>query len=212
MDTRAGRIFLNEEQYNTVKSFDRLVMMKEEYLSGDGMMNIRPEQSVYEVLIPVTGDLVYHDIHSGRHEVEVGQVMVSQISAGGSFKINNPYPDEEICFIHLRIICGEPVLPGRAQVTSFDLNRAGGHLTDILKTCKEDAPPFKLSMGQFAGRQEVIYKIKKTSEGLFCFAVAGAFEIEGRLLHPKDGLALWDIGYAEIEALSNHALLLIAEI
>lgn len=212
MGTLSGRIFLSEAQDGTVKSFDRLVMMKEEYLSGGDRVNISPDQSVYEVLIPVTGDLVYHDVHSGRHEVEVGQVMVSQISAGGSFTVNNPYSDEKICFVHLRIICGEPVLPGNAQVTGFELGRNGDHLTDILMSSAKYTRPFKLSMGQFAGRQEAIYKIKKTSEGLFCFVVAGAFEIEGRLLHPKDGLALWDIEFAEIEALSNHALLLIAEI
>lgn len=212
MNAGAGRIFLNEAQDGTVKSFDRMVMMKEEYLRGGGTVYLSPDQSVYEVLIPVTGDLVYHDIHSGKHEVEVGQVMMSQISAGGSFSINNPYAEEEICFIHLRIICGEPVLPGNAQVTGFDLGGNGDRLTYVAGSSAGSLRPFRLSMGQFAGRQETIYKISKMSEGLFCFAVAGAFEIEGRLLHPKDGLALWDIEYAEIEALSNHALLLIAEV
>jgi hypothetical protein len=40
--------------------------------------------------------------------------------------------------------------------------------------------------------------------------LAGAFEAEGRLLHAKDGLALWDArAPLEIEALSDNALLLV---
>jgi quercetin 2,3-dioxygenase len=41
------------------------------------------------------------------------------------------------------------------------------------------------------------------------FVLQGAFEAEGRLLHERGGLALWDAGEIEIEALSNNAILLL---
>jgi len=37
------------------------------------------------------------------------------------------------------------------------------------------------------------------------------FEAEGRLLHERDGLALWDTVEIEMEALSNDAIILLIE-
>ena len=42
--------------------------------------------------------------------------------------------------------------------------------------------------------------------------IEGAFEVHGRLLHARDGLALWDTSIAEIEALSNDAIILLVEL
>lgn len=42
--------------------------------------------------------------------------------------------------------------------------------------------------------------------------LAGAFEVEGRLLHAHDGLALWDTATVELEALSPDALVLVVEL
>ena len=73
------------------------------------------------------------------------------------------------------------------------------------------ALPFALRLGRFMGREEAVYKVQPGNQ-LFAFVVAGAFELEGRLLHEKDGLALWDAEEVELEALSNHALVLVVEL
>jgi hypothetical protein len=66
-----------------------------------------------------------------------------------------------------------------------------------------------LSLGRFAGRRGATYELPP-GRLFFGFVLAGAFEAEGRLLHEKDGLALWEVpAPVEIEALSNHALLLV---
>jgi hypothetical protein len=47
---------------------------------------------------------------------------------------------------------------------------------------------------------------------LYTQLLAGVFELEDRLLHKKDGLALWAAVEAELEALSNNALVLVLEL
>jgi len=47
---------------------------------------------------------------------------------------------------------------------------------------------------------------------LYCFVLAGTFEIDGRLLHNRDGIALTATEKIEMEALSDHALLLTVEL
>jgi hypothetical protein len=46
----------------------------------------------------------------------------------------------------------------------------------------------------------------------FAFVVAGAFEVEGRLLHQNDGLALWNTSVIELEALSENVVILVVEV
>jgi redox-sensitive bicupin YhaK (pirin superfamily) len=53
--------------------------------------------------------------------------------------------------------------------------------------------------------------LKNKNAGLFVFVIEGAFEVEGRLLHERDSLALWETGKAEMEALSNDAIILVIE-
>jgi len=43
-------------------------------------------------------------------------------------------------------------------------------------------------------------------------AIEGAFEIQGTLLHARDGLALCGTDEVEVEALSNDAIVLLIEL
>ena len=44
------------------------------------------------------------------------------------------------------------------------------------------------------------------------FVIEGAFEVQGTLLHARDGLALWGTDKLEKEALSNDAIILLIEL
>jgi hypothetical protein len=77
--------------------------------------------------------------------------------------------------------------------------------------------PFGISIGKFSGRAETDYRPKNKEAGLFVFVIEGAFEVEGRLLHARDGLAIEqadesDSYRIEMEALSNDAVILTIEL
>jgi quercetin 2,3-dioxygenase len=75
----------------------------------------------------------------------------------------------------------------------------------------EPALPFKVSVGKFNGRGETAYQLQDIKPGALIFVLEGAFEIAGRLLHARDGLAIWETTVIEIEALCNDAILLLIE-
>ena len=68
-----------------------------------------------------------------------------------------------------------------------------------------------ISVGKFSGRGEVIYQRRGYDTGIFVFVMQGTFEAAGRLLHERDGLAIWDVDKIEMEALSNDALVCLVE-
>lgn len=62
------------------------------------------------------------------------------------------------------------------------------------------------------GRKEITCKPIKESSCVFAFAIQGAFEIEGILMHPRDGVAFWNYKQIEMEALSNDAIIFLLEV
>jgi hypothetical protein len=67
-------------------------------------------------------------------------------------------------------------------------------------------------IGKFTGREEAVYRLSDPRNGLFAFVLQGAFELQYRLLHAGDGLGLWELPEAELEALSNDAIILMVEV
>ncbi|MEJ2884540.1 pirin family protein [Pedobacter sp. GR22-6] len=229
MEHSSGKIYLSEQrgqiesplfQRNCIFNFGSyfnahktalgpLYLFNEENLAGTAQLEMEVSKPSYVILIPVTGDLEYTDVETGKMNVPVGQVLVRKCPADHLFRIGNPYTEEVISLIQIWISAADI-----SQSSTLMLDLAPGvspnRLVELSAAVVDAGLPFKLSAGQFDGRAETIYRKEKDSL-LFCYVVAGAFEVEGRLLHAQDGLALWDTETLELEALSNNALMLTLE-
>lgn len=229
MGHSSGKIFLSEQrgqiqssvfQRNCTFNFDSyfhehkaplrsLYVFNEENLLAGAKIKMKLDRPSYIVLIPVTGDLQYMEDFGTTRDIPVGQMMVRKSLKDASFELQNPYNEEAITFIQI-LIADETEL---TIDSIFDVN-PGAAANQLVELCPNLFPmdlPFKLSMGQFDGRAESIYHTMKWSNQVFCYVIAGAFEIEGRLLHTQDGIALWDTQTLDLEALSNNALILTIE-
>lgn len=67
-------------------------------------------------------------------------------------------------------------------------------------------------IAKFSGRQTAVQSFRDNTKAVFCFVIEGAFKLEERLLHAKDGLALWNSRQADMEALSNDAIVFLVEL
>lgn len=154
------------------------------------------------ILIPITGSLVFKNgLLNEAINIEVGRVLVDKLSDGGYFEVINPYQDDWINFYHLEFeITGAENTP---SLFEFDFESETGKLIPIT----EDQN-LSICIGHFNGRQEEAYHLQGKTY-FYATVIAGAFEVEGRLLHQRDSLALWNVESVELEALSNHAVILI---
>ncbi|MCJ8211989.1 hypothetical protein MUY27_19885 [Mucilaginibacter sp. RS28] len=154
------------------------------------------------ILIPVTGSLMFQNGGQGTVMVEVGQILIDDLTEGGYFELSNPYADHWINFFQIEIDrSGNSIGPA---VLAFDLDRQPGSLIHVTDE-HPDTP--EIFIGRFNGRQEAIHYMKGKNNSFAC-VVSGAFELQGRLLHQRDCLALWDEQEIEMEALSNNAVIL----
>jgi redox-sensitive bicupin YhaK (pirin superfamily) len=186
----------------------RLLAVNEETLAGGSTLTLPVPEAVHLVLLPITGTVEVL-LPSQVLVVEVEQVQVLTLPAGSTLQLRNPYSGDLISLLHLWVRADEPAsIVGPAAQFSFEA--LSNRLAPLLPATAH--LPFALSLGRFAGRHEATYELPP-GRLFFGFVLAGAFEAEGRLLHEKDGLALWDVHTPiEIEALSHDALLLVLEV
>jgi hypothetical protein len=188
----------------------RLLALNEELLAGGATLALPVAEAAHVLLLPLTG-VVEVLLPSGELlPVEIEQVQVLTLPVGSTLHLQNPFDKDVICFVHVWLRADEASAMTATPAVEFSAEAIANQLAPLLPL---GVPlPFSASLGRFAGRHEGTYVVPP-GRLFFAFVLAGAFEAEGRLLHEKDGLALWDApAPVEIEALSNDALLLVLEI
>lgn len=220
MDELCGKIFLSELKgsvlFNqTDEDFGNLYLFNDERLSAGSSKAQDMAADSYLILIPVTGDLEVQCLwEEDPITVSIGQALICKNAEAFSLRLLNPYEADEVNFLQLRIKSDRHAAAPLLKILDFELYGVTNKLFEITPNIgqKKRRLPFRISIGQFDGRQEAIYTLHKASGNFFSFVLAGAFEISGRLLHARDGLALWNITEVDLEALSNNAVILTIEI
>nr|WP_068893197.1 hypothetical protein [Pedobacter panaciterrae] len=212
--SKTTMMFNSNSYYNEYKEpFRNLTALNDELLVPFGKLEVSAKEASHLLIIPVTGDLYYQDANENTIEVNIGEVKICSLTAGSRFNIHNPYGSDFINFLQIWIKDESISQDQSLKPIAFNISERLNHLTPVVSgvTSASKPLPFALSIGQFGGRAETTYNLN-SNNAFFTFIIAGAFEINGRLMHPRDGLALWDVDSIEIEALSSEATLLCLEL
>lgn len=191
--------------------FGSLLAVNEETLAGGQAVAFPTATAACVLVLPLLGAVRVGTSAADAEWVEVEQLWVATVPAGGTLHVQNPYDTDLVSCLHVWV----GVEAGRAPSSSQTLAFEAAHLTNQfleLLPGPGGTLPCRVSLGRFAGRVEAEYHLRQPGAGFFAFVLAGAFELAGRLLHANDGLALWDTPTVEVEALSNDALLLVLEV
>jgi redox-sensitive bicupin YhaK (pirin superfamily) len=223
-----GKIFLAEERghheiewfrsFNTFNfgqyqqehkiPFGPLYVLNDDTLAGGKSISMTVETDSVIVLIPVVGTVAYTDSAGHASYISAGECQLYATTKGTTIQIGNPYPDELVNFLQIWFYAEGSERDNAPQVTLFDLVNNTNQLVPI----PVNHPHYKFGIGKYDGREESVYQLSNTQNGLFAFVIQGVFEVQYRLLHPRDGLALWEASEVEWEALSNDAIILVMEI
>lgn len=221
-----GKIFLSDERgvienkeikrycsfnydnfYSPAKQpIGNLYTLHDDMLAPNAAFSFYTSEKGYLVVIPITGTLNYFDEKENETDIEVGEALTVFVDKNSFVKLKNPYDDAIISYLVIGIK-SEQDEPSSPSFHNIDLSKY-----NQLNTITPVSTPFNISIGRFKGRGESQYRLNNPAAILYAFVLAGAFEIEGRLLHDRDGIALWDTNEAEIEALSNDATMLCIEL
>jgi redox-sensitive bicupin YhaK (pirin superfamily) len=190
-------------QFEHKEPFSDLYVLNDDTLLGGKSINMRVEEHSAVILIPVVGAIEYLDNCGNTAIIEPGHIHVLNMAAGSDFRIINPYEEELVNFLQLWIKTDEP----NRQEFGIDLIHNKNHLIKIFEQGNTIG-----YLGQFDGRAEAVLPVRNPGNNLFAFVIDGAFEVQYRLMHTRDGLVLWGVNEAELEALSNNAVIMLLEI
>jgi quercetin 2,3-dioxygenase len=205
-------VYAHEHQ----QPFGRLHALNEETLAGGQTVTLPVSDAALVLIVPIT-DVVWAGTTTGVAAlVAVEELHVLRVAAGDIVEFTNPSPTELVSFLHIWL---SAPAAGMSQIFTFDLQDQPNQLVAARPVVAAPlgavaAPlPFQVRMGRFAGRRQAGCPIPTAATARFlAFVLVGAFEVEGRLLHAGDGLALWNISTVELEAMSNDAVVLTLEL
>lgn len=192
--------------YNPAKEpIGNLYALHDDTLAPNASINFFHREQGYVIIIPILGSIRYFDEEENQIDIEVGKSVMIFHKENSFFKLHNPYPNATISYLIIAIKSEEE----HASSPAFlDIDLSKPNQLDIITS---DTVPFKIGVGRFKSRGENEYSLSPSS-ALYSFVLAGVFEIDGRLLHERDGIALWATDKIEMEALSNDAILLTIEL
>ena len=192
--------------------FGNVYIFNDDTLDSGQSLSMLIEEYSYVILLPVVGAIAYKDSSGNESMIAAGQIQLFTLDKGVKIQVTNPFKEELVNFLQIWIKVDKENELLDSCLSTFDVNKFQNCLNKISpQSLGQSNLPFIISIGKFAGRGETTYQLKNSNSGFFVFVIEGAFEVEGRLLHARDGMALTNTEYAEAEALSNDAILLTIE-
>lgn len=187
-----------------------LFLVNDDVLYASKQISYSPDTTSLLITLPITGKILAGANQHSKTELDVEQVRVDILSPDDTLSIENPYPADWINYLQFGLRLPGLISPQKTFTNPFNITTQPNKLVSLFGAQNE--LPFSMHMGLYEGRRESIYTFKNEQALLFAFVVSGAFEFEGRLLHERDGLALWDTREVELEALSNGAVIVLLEV
>lgn len=191
------------------KAFGKLQAFNDETLGAGHTNSYRAAEDVFVLLLPVVGGLNYDTGSTALGFLDVGESYGFFAAKDSAFRTSNPYENELINFLQIRLTAGYDGgdrMEGRRHTFDIDL-----HKNQLIPFQPQARGLGSFLLGTFQGREEGIYALRNPANGIFIFVLEGAFEVQNRLLHARDGLAITHAEAIEFEALSNEAIILIIE-
>jgi redox-sensitive bicupin YhaK (pirin superfamily) len=193
------------------EAFGTLQVFNEEVLAAGKSLQMLVEEDTEVIIIPLVGTLLFKDNHGKENYIDPGTVQLLSAAKQDSYTITNPFEkDELVNFLQVWLYKNKPPFIPKLQLLHFDLSQKN-QLHNIILPADLNQPAF-CYIGKYEGRKKDVYRFHNKHNGIYAFVVEGAFEVQDRLLHAKDGLAVWDTDEIDFEALSNDAIVLLFEV
>jgi quercetin 2,3-dioxygenase len=190
--------------------FGSLFAVNEHTLKESRTLSFTFPEKVNVLLLPIEGALNYK---SGAVEnaVDVGQVSCIVSSPGVPLQLSNHYTSRLINFLQICVRANDKVQTNLNHTYSFDLDSSNGEFIP-LRVSSVTSSDELFYIGKFRGRQEVAFRARREDMGIFVYEITGTCEVHGRLLLPGDALSIKGVDVIELEALTQEAIVLLAEI
>lgn len=202
---RRYNTFNFERRYNEYKTpVEKLYVCNDDTLAGGKRFSLTAEAATQLILLPVVGAVEFVKNSEAVLLINAGEVFTAALNRGDVFEIINPYKRELVNFLQFWLYADAPN-ENTSQLYTFNIDDSKNSLVQL--------PLVQAAyIAKLGGRKEITCTPIKENSCVFAFAIQGAFETEGILMHPRDGAAFWNYKQIAMEALSNDAIIFLLEV
>jgi len=191
--------------------FGTLQVFNEDTLAAGKSMSMVVEENTEVIIIPIAGTLSFKNDLGKDLFIKQGQLQLFSAATQMSYEITNPLKNDALVnFLQIWLYKNEYPFTPHTHQFDFDLSLTN-HLHKVLYPSNLHQRAYCF-IGKYDGRKKDDYVLKNKNNGVFAFVIEGIFEVQDRLLHAKDALAIWDADEIDFEALANGAILLLLEV
>lgn len=184
--------------------FANLQVFNDDTLKAGHGLILRLDKDSDVIIMPIVGGLEYRNsLEEGF--LEAGQVQIFSALAETEYEIVNPYETEDINFLQIWLNNSSSDFTSKVEINTFDFEDKN----QLLPIYSKDN--YKGFIGKYDGRKKEELILENPENNVFIFVINGAFEVQDRLLHARDGLSLSNFKMIDFEALSNEAIILVFE-
>lgn len=198
----------NDGQYSAIgrEPFSGIRALNDEVLKAGMTVRHASAENSLVLLLPVIGKIKFRLGEAEGRFLDPDTSQLIYVPKDATLEITNPYREQTINYV-LVWFQTQPVSRYFDQFALFDLQKKHDSLVQIFTTTQSAG-----YIGKFSGRSDQTFALRESAKGVLVFVLEGAFEMEKRLLEPRDALALHHLSSIEFEALSNNAILLLIEV
>jgi quercetin 2,3-dioxygenase len=193
------------------EAFGTLQVFNEDTLAAGKSISMVVDENTEVIIIPIVGTLSFKNDLGKEVFVKPGQLQLFSAATQMRYQISNPFQNGESAnFLQIWLYKNEGSFTPHTHQFDFDLSLTN-HLHKVLYPSNLHQRAYCF-MGKYESKKKGAYVLKNKNNGVFVFVIEGVCEVQDRLLHTKDGLAIWDADEIGFEALSNGAILLLLEV
>ncbi|WP_333599236.1 pirin family protein [Flavobacterium sp.] len=182
------------------KPFGGITVLNDETLYAQKTKSFLLEEDTEILLLPLVGTIEF----GNKNYCNTEEIQIFKAQKGTSFQIQNPYENELINYLQIRLHSPE-IIGNHLEKRAFHFSTRN----ELFSIYENENT--KVSIGIFDSRNDGLYHLAANNNGVFAFVINGAFEFQNRLVESRDGLAIWETAEAEFEALAENSILILLE-
>lgn len=193
--------------------FGVLRVLNDDVVAAGRGFGTHPHDNMEIISIPLEGDLEHKDSMGNTAVIRQGDVQVMSAGTGIYHSEYNKNPDKQVKFLQIWLFPNKRNVTPRYDQISLDNASIRNALYQILSPYKDDEGVWIhqnawFHMGDFDKGKKITYTFKKPGNGVYAFIIEGQVEIEGEMLHKRDGFGIWDTESISISAQDRSKILL----
>lgn len=197
--------------------FGLLRVLNDDTVEAGMGFGTHPHDNMEIISIPLEGDLEHKDSMGNIAVIKNGDIQVMSAGTGIRHSEYNKNKDRKVKFLQIWVYPNKRnVQPRYGQIT-LDVDSKHNHFLQIVSPNPEDEGTWIYQdawfyLGNFDKDFSIDYTLKKNGNGVYAFIIKGDVTIDGKTLHERDGLGVWNTDKISVKADSQGAEVLLMEV